>query len=84
MTQRSLSERLYVTESTVSKWERGLSYPDVSLIPEVCRVLSITEHEFMDQEEFVAAMTADNPTMEDIERIVEQRKRVSEEENKAV
>ena len=43
----------------------------------------LLKHEFMDQEEFVAAMTADNPTMEDIERIVEQRKRVSEEENKA-
>lgn len=46
MTQRELAERLYVAESTVSKWERGLSYPDVSLIPEVCRALSISEHEF--------------------------------------
>ena len=25
MTQRELAQRLYVTESTVSKWERGLS-----------------------------------------------------------
>ncbi len=46
LTQRELADRLYVTESTVSKWERGLSYPDVSLIPEVCRQLSISEHEF--------------------------------------
>lgn len=46
LTQRGLAELLYVTESTVSKWERGLSYPDVSLIPEVCRALSISEHEF--------------------------------------
>lgn len=46
MTQRGLAELLYVAESTVSKWERGLSYPDVSLIPEVCRALSISEHEF--------------------------------------
>ena len=46
LTQRELAERLFVAESTVSKWERGLSYPDVSLIPEVCRQLSISEHEF--------------------------------------
>lgn len=46
LTQRELAEQLYVAESTVSKWERGLSYPDVSLIPEVCRKLSISEHEF--------------------------------------
>ena len=32
MTQRDLARQLYVTESTVSKWERGLSYPDVSLV----------------------------------------------------
>lgn len=46
MTQKALGDALFVAESTVSKWERGLSYPDVSLIPEVCRVLGISEHEF--------------------------------------
>ena len=46
LTQRALAERLHVVESAVSKWERGLSYPDVSLVPDICRELSITEHEF--------------------------------------
>lgn len=46
LTQRQLADQLFVSESTVSKWERGLSYPDVSLIPAVCRALSISEHEF--------------------------------------
>lgn len=46
MTQRELAQRLYVTESTVSKWERGLSYPDVSLVPAICGQLGISEHEF--------------------------------------
>ena len=46
LTQKELASQLYVTESTDSKWERGMSYPDVSLIPDVCRALSITEHEF--------------------------------------
>ena len=46
MTQRELARRLYVTESTVSKWERGLSYPDVSLVTAICGVLGISEHEF--------------------------------------
>ena len=30
MTQREFADKLYVTESAVSKWERGLSYPAVS------------------------------------------------------
>ena len=29
LTQGELAGRLFVTESAVSKWERGLSYPDV-------------------------------------------------------
>ena len=29
MTQKDFAEKLYVTESAVSKWERGLSYPDI-------------------------------------------------------
>ena len=45
-TQRELAQALYVTESSVSKWERGLSYPDVSLVPAICRLLHISEHEF--------------------------------------
>lgn len=46
LTQKEMAERLFVTESTVSKWERGLSYPDVSLITEICQLLNISEHEF--------------------------------------
>ncbi len=46
LSQRELAQRLHVVESAVSKWERGLSYPDVSLVPDVCRELSISEHEF--------------------------------------
>lgn len=32
MTQSALAEKLGVIVQTVSKWERGLGYPDVSLI----------------------------------------------------
>lgn len=46
LTQKELAERLFVTESTVSKWERALSYPDVSMVTAICAALNITEHEF--------------------------------------
>lgn len=46
LTQRELADRLHVSESTVSKWERGLSYPDITLITSICKELGITEHEF--------------------------------------
>ena len=46
LTQKELAGQLFVTESTVSKWERGLSYPDVSMVTSICAALHITEHEF--------------------------------------
>ena len=46
LTQKELAGRLFVTESSVSKWERNLSYPDVSLVTAICRELHISEHEF--------------------------------------
>lgn len=45
--QKELAELLVVTEGAVSKWERGVSYPDITLISDICRVLDISEHEFI-------------------------------------
>ena len=45
--QKDLAEMLFVTESAVSKWERGISYPDITLISDICRVLGVSEHELI-------------------------------------
>ncbi len=47
MTQKEFSEKLYVTESAVSKWERGISYPDITLLLDICTALDVTEHELL-------------------------------------
>lgn len=59
LTQREFADRLFVTESAVSKWERGLSYPDITLIHDICAVLGISEHELLTASEDVEARTAD-------------------------
>ena len=45
--QKDLAEMLFVTEGAVSKWERGVSYPDITLISDICRALDISEHELI-------------------------------------
>ncbi len=45
--QKDLAGMLFVTEWAVSKWERGVSYPDISLIPDICRALDVSEHELL-------------------------------------
>ena len=46
--QKDLAELLYVSESAVSKWERGVAYPDITLISRICEVLDLTEHELIE------------------------------------
>ena len=59
MTQKELAQKLFVTESAVSKWERGLSYPDISLITSICEALDITERELLTSSEDVTQRNMD-------------------------
>jgi len=42
MTQAELAEKVSVTGQAVSKWETGEANPDISIIPELARVLGTT------------------------------------------
>ena len=41
MTQRELAARLHVSDKAVSKWERAMGCPDVSLLPALSQVLGV-------------------------------------------
>lgn len=47
-TQQELADLLFVDVTTVSKWERGVTYPDITLVPNICKVLEISEHELIE------------------------------------
>lgn len=42
MTQKELADKLFVSDKTVSKWERGNSMPNVTLLIPIADVLGIT------------------------------------------
>ena len=42
MTQEMLAGRIGVTPQALSKWERGISYPDIPLLAQLCQVLDIS------------------------------------------
>lgn len=46
-TQKELAEKLFLDVSTISKWERGVSFPDITLIPNICNILEVDEHELI-------------------------------------
>ena len=47
LTQKQLAEKLGVSDKSVSKWERGVCLPDVSLYTELCAALGIGINEFL-------------------------------------
>ena len=47
LTQKDLASALHVTDKAVSKWERGMSYPDVTLLEPLAAALDLTVEELM-------------------------------------
>lgn len=50
LTQRELAEALNVTDKAVSKWERGQSYPDITILSALAELLGVTEREILQGE----------------------------------
>ena len=49
-TQRDLAEHLDVTDKAVSKWERGLGFPDIKTIEPLADALNVSILEIMRSE----------------------------------
>ena len=47
-TQKELAARLFVSDKAVSKWERGLSMPDISLLTPLAELLDVTVVELLE------------------------------------
>ena len=67
MTQLELAEKMGVTDKAVSKWERDLSFPDVSSIPKLAEILGVTVDELMQ----VKAESKEEPLKKKIDEIVD-------------
>ena len=57
MTQKQLAEKLGMSDKSVSKWERGVCLPDVSVYSELCQILGISINEFRVVENIIGLAT---------------------------
>ena len=53
-TQRELADKLSISDKTISKWERGNGFPEVSLLLPLCNELEITVNELLSGERLQA------------------------------
>ena len=51
LTQKELALKLNITDRAVSKWERGMGCPDISLLEELSKILDISIIELLNGEE---------------------------------
>ncbi len=47
LTQKGLAKLLFVSESAVSKWEKDVAHPDITLLPKLSEILGVSEHELI-------------------------------------
>lgn len=47
LTQKDLAKQLFVSESAVSKWEKNVAHPDITMLPTLSEILGVTEHELI-------------------------------------
>lgn len=65
ITQKDLAMQLHITDKAVSKWERGLSCPDIALISSIADILGVTTSELLN------GQRNDTATSKEEEKIVD-------------
>jgi transcriptional regulator with XRE-family HTH domain len=64
MTQSDLASALHVTDQAVSKWERGLNYPDITLLFDLALVLQVSVTEILLGEHTMSEIKTDEAVKE--------------------
>lgn len=65
MTQQDVADRLSVSNKTVSKWERDEGYPEITMLPAIAELFSVTVDELL-RGERIFKEESNNPSAKDI------------------
>ena len=70
MTQLELAKHLQVSDKTVSKWETGKGYPDITLIEHISKALGISTIELLSGDDIRSAISPSAILQEDSTHII--------------
>lgn len=77
MTQKELADKLCITDKAVSKWERGLSCPDISMLEPLSDALQVSVLELLQGER----MPAEEPIpIEQVRQVLDDSLQLSDKE----
>ncbi len=66
LTQKELAQNLLLSDKAISKWERGLSMPDISVLVPLSKILEVTTTELL----YGERMGTSTMAMTDVEKLV--------------
>ena len=69
MTQKDLAAIIQVTDKAVSKWERGLGFPDINTIEDLADALDVSIMELMKSEREKQEISAEEMAVNDVVQI---------------
>ena len=69
LTQQDIANKLHITDKAVSKWERGLSYPDITSISKLANILGVDSSYLIDLCKSEDNPYSNNDKKEEIKRI---------------
>lgn len=47
LSQKELADQLHISDKAISKWERGLSFPDISMLIPLSELLNISLYDLL-------------------------------------
>ena len=65
-TQKDIAKKLFISDKAVSKWERGLSMPDISLLVPLAEVLEVTVTELLKHDKLETSKPFNTEQVEEI------------------
>ncbi len=77
LTQKQLADKLNLTDKAISKWERGMSYPDISMLEPLAEVLDVSILELLKGEKLT---TDQSLSSEEAKTLIENSIVISDEE----
>lgn len=60
LTQEELAQKLYISRTAISKWERGVGYPNIDSLKDIANLFNITIDELLSTEEIIDIAKKEN------------------------
>ncbi len=73
MTQKDLADKLNITDKAVSKWERGLNCPDISLLSSISDILGVTTSELLNGKKSSDSFVRAEANIDDTEKNIDNK-----------